>query len=133
MLEGFVNVLSKVFGSKHDRDVQQLQPVIEKIEEIEKSLAGLSHDQLRAKTTEFKKRIQDKISDKEKEKAELKQKVENEDNLTPKDKEDIYHQVDKQKKEILEDIKEELNEILPDAFAVIRETARRFKDKEVLE
>jgi preprotein translocase subunit SecA len=133
MLEGFVNVLSKVFGNKHDRDVQELQPVIEKIEEIEKGLALLSHDQLRAKTTEFKKRIQDKVGDKEKEKAELKQKVENQDDLSAKEKEDIYREVDKLEKEILEDIKAELNEILPDAFAVIRETARRFKEKDVLE
>jgi len=133
MLEGFVNVLSKVFGNKHERDVQELKPVIDKIEEIEKSLSSLSDSQLREKTIEFKKRIQDKISEKEKEKAELKHKVESEEEIPAREKEEMYRHVDKLEEEILQEIKDELNEILPEAFAVIRETARRFKEKDVLE
>jgi len=133
MLEGFVNVLYKVFGSKHERDVKELQPVVDQILEIEKSLASLSHDELRAKTTEFKKRIEDKISEKEKEKQELKNKVEGEEEMPPAEKEKIYTEIDKLEKDILADIKEELNAILPEAFAVIRETARRFKENESLE
>lgn len=133
MLDGFVNVLSKVFGSKHERDVKELGPVVEKIEEIEKALASLSNDELRGKTAEFKKRLKDKVDEKEKTKDELKHKVETEEELPAAEKEAIYHQIDKIEKEILEDIREELNEILPEAFAVIRETARRFKEKDSLE
>jgi preprotein translocase subunit SecA len=63
MLEGLVNSLSKVFGNKHDRDVKEIRPVIDEIIEIEKTLATISNDELRAKTAEFKKRIQDKINE----------------------------------------------------------------------
>lgn len=133
MLEGFVNVLSKVFGSKDERDVKELQPVVDHIIELEKTLSSLSHDQLRAKTTEFKKRIQDKIAEKEKEKDELKHHVESQEELPTNEKEEIYTRIDKLEKEIIADIKDELNAILPEAFAVIRETARRFKEKDSLE
>ncbi len=133
MLEGFVNVLQKVFGSKDERDVKELQPVVDKILEIEKSLPSLSHDQLREKTIEFKKRINDKIAAKQQEREELKSRVESEDDIPTKEKEEMYTRVDKLEKEIIEDIKEELSAILPEAFAVIRETARRFKENESLE
>jgi preprotein translocase subunit SecA len=133
MLEGFVNALQKVFGSKHERDVKELQPVVDQIIEIENTLTSLSHDQLREKTVEFKKRINDKIAEKQQEKDGLKNKVENDDELPTKEKEEIYTRVDKLEKEIIEDIKEELSAILPEAFAVIRETARRFKENDSLE
>jgi preprotein translocase subunit SecA len=133
MLEGFVNVLYKVFGSKHERDVKELQPVADQVLEIQESLATLSHDELRAKTTEFKKRIQDKISEQEKEKSELKHQVENNDEMPAAEKESIYTRIDNLEKDILEDIKDELNAILPEAFAVIRETAKRFKENDSLE
>jgi preprotein translocase subunit SecA len=133
MLDGFVNVLSKVFGNKHDRDVKELQPVIEQVEEIEKTLAGLSHDQLREKTLEFKKRLKDRTSEKEAEKQELRQKAESQVDMPAKEKEELYTRVDKLEKEILEEIKDELKNILPEAFAVIRETARRFKENDSLE
>ncbi|HSY77912.1 MAG TPA: preprotein translocase subunit SecA, partial [Bacteroidia bacterium] len=133
MLEGFVNSLSKVFGNKHDRDVKEIRPIVDEIIEIEKTLALISDNELRAKTAEFKKRIQDKISDNENRKAELKSKVETEENLPVKEKEEIYVEVDKLEKEILADITDELKAILPEAFAVMRETARRFKEKDSLE
>ena len=133
MLEDFVNALSRVFGSKHERDVKELEPVAEHIAEIEKSLASISHDELRAKTAEFKKRLKDKVGEKEAEKAALKNQVETEEELPSAEKEVIYTRVDKLEKEILEDIRKELDEVLPEAFAVIRETARRFKENESLE
>ncbi|NNM95901.1 MAG: preprotein translocase subunit SecA [Bacteroidia bacterium] len=133
MLEGFVNVLSKVFGSKHERDVKELQPVVDHIIEIEQTLTALTHDQLREKTLEFKKRISEKVAAKEAEKKELKQKAESDENMPLAEKEEIYRDIDRLEKEIITDIKEELDQILPEAFAVIRETARRFKENEVLE
>ncbi|HXP50191.1 MAG TPA: preprotein translocase subunit SecA, partial [Bacteroidia bacterium] len=133
MLEGFVSALSKVFGNKHDRDVKEIQPVIDNILEIEKSLALISDDELRGKTAEFKKRIQDKIGENENKKKELKSKVEADEALPVKEKEEIYVEVDKLEKEILADITAELQDILPEAFAVMRETARRFKEKDSLE
>ncbi len=134
MLEDFVSTLSKIFGNKHDRDVKEIQPVVDNILEIEKSYTNISNDELRGKTVEFKKRIQDKISANETRKKELKAKVEFDDaSLSVKEKEEIYIEVDKLEKEILVDITQQLKDILPEAFAVMRETARRFKEKDSLE
>ena len=133
MLEGFVNTLAKVFGNKHDRDVKEIQPIVDEILEIEKSLGTISDNELRAKTAEFKKRIQDKISEDEKQKLELKQKAESLEDSLVKEKEETYAEIDKLEKEILDDITKELQDILPEAFAVMRETARRLKEKDGLE
>jgi len=133
MLEGFVGVLSKIFGNKDTRDVKELQPVIDSILEIEKTLEPLSHDELRAKTSEFKKRIQDRIQEKEQAKKELKESADAEVETSILEKEALYKQIDDLEKEIIADIKAELDEILPEAFAVMRETTRRFKELDSLE
>jgi preprotein translocase subunit SecA len=133
MLEGFVGVLSKIFGSKDARDVKELQPIIDNALEIEKTLLSISHDELRAKTADFKKRIQDRIEEKEQAKKELKERADAEVDLPIKEKEELYTEIDKLEKEIIEEIKEELDEILPEAFAVMRETTRRLKEFDKLE
>jgi len=133
MLEGFVGVLSKIFGNKDTRDVKELQPVIDTILEIEKTLEPLSHDELRAKTIEFKKRIQDRIQEKEQAKKELRESADAEVEISTQEKEALYKQIDDIEKEIIADIKGELDEILPEAFAVMRETTRRFKALDSLE
>jgi len=131
MLEGLVNSLQKVFGSKHDRDVKEIQPIVDKSLEIQNSLTGISDDALRAKTAEFKNRIADKVKDNENKKAGLKARVEGD--IPVAEKEELYKEIDKIEKEILEDIGKELQDILPEAFAVVRETAKRFKERESLE
>jgi preprotein translocase subunit SecA len=140
MLEGFVEVLSKLFGSKHERDVKELQPVIDNILEIEKELLSISNDELRMKTDEFKKRISDRIAEKELQKKELKEQAEQpvestegETEIDVKSKEALYTEIDNVEKEIIAEIKEELNAILPEAFAVMRETTRRLKEFDTLE
>src|ERR1700722_20108561 len=141
MLEGFIEVLSKVFGSKHERDVKELQPVIDNILEIEKELLSISHDELRMKTDVFKKRIQDRIAEKEEQKKALKEQAEKpvldedgkEIDIPVKEKEALYTEIDNIEKEIITDIKEELDNILPEAFAVVRETTRRLKEFDTLE
>jgi len=133
MLEGFVEVLSKVFGSKHERDVKELQPVIDNILEIEKTLLSISNDELRTKTAEFKKRIQDRIAEKEQQKKELKESAEQETDMPVKEKEELYTEIDNIEKEIIAEIKDELHNILPEAFAVMRETTRRLKEFPTLE
>ncbi len=140
MLEGFVEVLSKMFGSKHERDVKELQPVIDHILEIEKTLLSITHDELRAKTDEFKKRILDRVAEKEQQKKELKESVEQPvsegeevEDMPVKEKEAVYTEIDNLEKEIIADIKDELSIILPEAFAVMRETTRRLKEFDTLE
>lgn len=133
MLEGFVEVLSKIFGNKDTRDVKELQPVIDNILEIEKTLESLSHDELRAKTVEFKRRIEERIREKEQAKKELRESTDAEVEVSTLEKEELYKQIDNLEKEIITDMKEELDAILPEAFAVMRETTRRFKDLDSLE
>ena len=133
MLEGFVEVLSKIFGSKDARDVKELQPIIDTALEIEKTFLSISHDELRAKTDEFKKRIKDRVEAKEQAKKELKEKADTEIDMPVKEKEELYTEIDNLEKEIIAEIKEELDNILPEAFAVLRETTRRLKEYDTLE
>src|ERR1700727_2147616 len=101
MLEGFVGVLSKIFGNKDTRDVKELQPIIDNALEIEKTLLSISNDELRAKTDEFKKRIQDRIQEKEQQKKELKERADTEIDLPTKEKEELYTEIDVLEKEIV--------------------------------
>ncbi len=133
MIGLFNKAVAKIFGSKSDSDLKAVMPFVERITEIFPQLASLSNDALRAKTFEFKKRIQEHIEPVKNEMQELNQKVELNDELELREKEEIYHAVDKLKKELNAKIEEALNEILPEAFAVVKETARRFSENEKLE
>ena len=126
---GFVK---KMLGSKSDRDIKEIQPVVNSSVEIDKTLHSLSNDELRAKTHEFRKRIQEYIAPKEKEIDELNLLIDSEE-IDIEEKEKMYATQDKLEKESYELTQEVLNEILPEVFAVIRETARRLVDNEYLE
>jgi preprotein translocase subunit SecA len=132
MLELFTNFLSKIFGKKSDKDVALLMPTVELIKAEYEKLQSLSNDQLRGKTFEFKKAIQDHIASEVSEIAQLKLQAENE-NVDDREKEAIFKQMDDLEKARLAKIKEKLDEILPQAFAVLKETARRFKDNPYIE
>lgn len=123
----FINSILKVFvGDKSEKDVKAIQPIINKIKSFEGALAGLSNDQLRAKTVEFKEKIKQARADKDTKIASLKQDVENISDVDAR--EDVYNEIDKLEKEAYEISEKTLNEILPEAFAVVKETARRFKE-----
>lgn len=123
----FINSILKVFvGDKSQKDVKAIQPLVNKIKEIEPTLISLSHDQLRAKTVEFKARIQAARAAQDEKIAALKAEV---DAITDIDKkEDLYTEIDALDKEAYEASEKALLEILPEAFAVVKETARRFKE-----
>ncbi|HJV20315.1 MAG TPA: preprotein translocase subunit SecA [Sediminibacterium sp.] len=125
--------ISKLFGgSKSEKDVQQLMPIIQKTNQFFEQYQSLSNDQLRAKTAEFKDRIQQHLTAAD---AEIAAKKAEADALPEMDihgKDAIYQQIDKLKKERDKKIEEALAEIQPEAFAVIKETARRFKENPVL-
>lgn len=133
MIGLFNKAVAKIFGSKSDSDLKAVMPFVERITEIFPQLSSLNNDELRAKTFEFKKRIQEHIEPVENQMQELNQKVEQNDDLELREKEEIYQAVDKLKKELNAKIEEALNEILPEAFAVVKETARRFSQNERLE
>ncbi|AWI25905.1 preprotein translocase subunit SecA [Flavobacterium pallidum] len=123
----FINSILKAFvGNKSEKDVKSLQPYLTKIKALEPGLVALSHDELRAKTAEFKQRIKEARSDKDAKIAELKTKVEGIEDIDAK--EDLYTDIDALEKEAYEISEKTLLEILPEAFAVVKETAKRFKE-----
>ncbi len=119
--------LSKLFGNKSTRDMKQIQPWVEKVKNAYSTIASLDNDGLRAKTKELQERIQRSADDLKTKIDELKAKVED----TPiEDREVIFNQIDKLEKEVLERYEATLNEVLPEAFSIVKETARRFTENE---
>ncbi len=121
------DLLKKVFGDKSAKDRKAYQPIIDKARAFQIEYAPLSDDDLRAKTVEFQTRIKQAISDLENEISNLKDKAE-EKELSILEKEDIYEKLDALTKEIDSKIEEELKDIMPAAFAVVVETARRWSE-----
>lgn len=124
--------LGKLLGSKSDRDIKSIQPKVHKINEEFAKLSTLSHDELRAKTTEFKNRISEYLSDIDREIDELKTQAE----LPETDmvqKTELYEKVDSLVKERDQKLEVILAEILPEAFAVVKETAKRFSENTEIE
>ncbi|MFI1772237.1 preprotein translocase subunit SecA [Thalassobellus citreus] len=121
----FLNSVLKVFvGDKSKQDVKAITPIVEKIKALESSVSSLSHDELRAKTTEFKATITEAIKPINDEIEKLLNEAENTEDIDKR--EDIYEAVDKLKDDAYNKTEEVLNTILPEAFAVIKETAKRF-------
>ncbi|GGH11486.1 preprotein translocase subunit SecA [Sphingobacterium alkalisoli] len=124
--------LSKLFGSKSERDIKVIQPLVSKIKEEYSKLTDLTHDELRAKTTDFKNRIQEYLKDIDTEIAELKASAD----VSTSDisvKTEIYEKVDKLTKDRDKKLEEILLEILPEAFAVVKDTARRLTENTIVE
>ena len=118
-------ILKKILGDKSATDQKKYQPVIQQVGEIFNTLQNESDDALRGRTTKFKQKVQDAISVLEAEIADLTQKANN-PNMPLHQKEAIYESIDSKEKEVNETIEKVLEEILPEAFAVVKETARRW-------
>src|SRR5690606_5880482 len=124
--------LSKIFGSKSERDIKHIQPLVEKIKAEYAKLETLTNDELRAKTADFKKRIADYLADIDAEVAALKAEAERE-GIDMAEKTSLYDKVDKLGKDRDQKLEEVLMQLLPEAFAVVKETARRFTENAELE
>ncbi|HIZ88251.1 MAG TPA: preprotein translocase subunit SecA [Candidatus Coprenecus pullistercoris] len=125
-------LLKKLFGSKAERDMKQIKPILEKVLAAYDRIDKLSDDELRAETERIKSVISSKIAADEERKKSLRSQLEDVEIAVEK-KEALATEVDKLTKKIDEEIEEVLMEVLPDAFAVMKSTARRFKEKEVIE
>lgn len=124
-----LKLFSKLFGSsKSEKDVQQIMPIIQKINQFYEQYQQLTNDELRNKTQEFKQRIQSYLTDIDQEIAAKKQEAESLPENEIHNRDTIYQQVDKLKKERDKKIEEILAQIQPEAFAVVKETSRRFKE-----
>jgi preprotein translocase subunit SecA len=133
MLDFFTKNLSKLFGTKSDRDLKEIQPLLDRVIEEFPKLATLTNDQLRAKTQDFKKRIADYSAEENKKAAEIRSRIETDPGLEIDEKEKLYEEIDEIEKNIIKKNEEILEEILPEAFAVVKETARRFKELKTIE
>lgn len=123
----FINSILKVFvGDKSQKDVKAIQPLVTKIKSFENALMALSHDELREKTTTFKEKIKLARAEKDNKIASLKQEAEATSDIDKR--EDIYNAIDALEKEAYDISEKVLMDILPEAFAVVKETARRFKE-----
>ncbi len=124
-------VLGKILGNKSDRDIKEISPIVESIKQEYAKLSSISNDELRNKTNELKKFIQEYIKDEKSKIDGLNEIIEAEEDVEAKEK--YFDEIDAIEKKIDEQIDKALNEILPQAFAVIKETARRFKENEYIE
>ena len=125
------SILKKVFGSKADRDLKQIRPVLNKVLEAYGPIDKLSNDELRAKTEELKARLRECEAPFEKRIAEIKAKLD--EDIPVHEKESLATESDKLVKEEDAEIEKVLEEILPEAFAIMKSTARRFKENATIE
>ena len=126
-------VLKTFVGSKSDRDYKELSPIIEEVSTVYNTLTSLSNDELRAKTIELKSKIIDKTKPNNDKIVEIKDQIENNQSLTIAEKEGLYNQIDDIEKENLTLIEDILSDIRGVAFAIVKETARRFSEEKDLE
>lgn len=124
-------VLTVFLGNKEERDLKEISPYVEKIRIETEKITSLSNDALRERSAALRKEIRESLADEEKQISDLRAEAEKEEDVNRK--EDLYNQVDKLDKQLLEKIEAKLNEVLPVAFAIMKETARRFKENDVLE
>ncbi|MCL6265302.1 preprotein translocase subunit SecA [Flagellimonas myxillae] len=127
----FINSVLKVFvGDKSEKDVKALQPLVNEIKSFEQALEGLSHDQLRQKTVAFKSQIAEDCKEINDQIESLQEEVQNSTDIDRN--EEIYSEIDKLNEEAYKISEKTLNNILPEAFAVVKETAKRFAKNETL-
>ena len=122
---GFNDFLTKLFGNKSQRDLKEITPYVEKIKAVYPSIKELSNDELRAKVDEIKQRIQDYVADERAKVNELRSGI---DNKELEEREAIWTEVDKIEKQITDKMEVVLEEVLPEVFAIMKDTARRFAE-----
>src|SRR5882762_2625791 len=128
-----LKLIAKLFGTKSEKDIKRMTPLVEQTIQEGEKLVSISHDELRTKTLEIQEYINTKLKSIDDELAALHQKVADHPELDINEKESIFLNVDKIELERNKELEKVLLEVLPKAFAVIRETARRFKENDHLE
>jgi preprotein translocase subunit SecA len=124
---GFNEFMTKLFGNKSQRDLKEIAPYVKKIQEIYPSIEALSNDDLRAKNDEIKQHILNYVAAERTQVAELRQGIEDKE---LEEREAIWTEIDKIEKEITEKLEIALEENLPEVFAIVKDTARRFTQNE---
>ncbi len=126
---GFNEFISKLFGNKASRDMREIQPWVNKVKAVYPQISQLSDDELRAASAALKAKIQGSATGQRARIAELKASIEE---TELEKREAIFNQIDKLEKEVLEVLDKALDEALPEAFAIVKDTARRFTENETV-
>lgn len=130
---GIIDKILKTFlGDKATRDLQEVQPLVEKIHIEYEKVISLSNDQLRQLSTDLKQKVQSSVDVEKQQVEDLKQKAESDD-VELHEKEVIYREIDGLEKEINKKLADVLIEVLPATYAIVKETARRFKENDIVE
>ena len=127
---GFNDILKALFGNKSTRDLKKLVPMVDKIKAVYPEIEKLSNDELRARIDEVRSRLKDSVAGKKAEIAELKEEIEKTDY---ENREPLWDRIDKLEKEILDILEDGLTAAIPEVFAVVKDTARRFAQNETVE
>jgi len=125
------DILGLFLGNKYERDMREINPFVDKIHIEFEKLQGISNDQLRDKTQELRKKILEYVAEDENKIKSIKESAEAEEDVYKK--EESYNEIDKIAKQIDDKLETVLDECVPEAFAIVKETARRFKENSVLE
>ena len=130
-MAGIFNLITKLFGNKYVKDIKSIEPIVKQIHAEHEKITAISNDELRSKTIELKAKIEESIFSEKKEITSLKSKAD-EKGIGIDEKEEIYNKIDEIEKSIVEKTGVTLNEILPTAFAVVKETATRFSNNNTI-
>ena len=123
----FNKILRSLFGDKSSRDMKLIQPLVEKVKTVYPEIQKLNNDQLRQRTKDIQRQVQDSAAKQKEEIEKLKATIED----TPIDERaDIFAQIDKLEKEVLDIYEKALDEVMPEVFSIVKETARRFAENE---
>ncbi len=127
------NILKSFFGDKSSKDIKKMMPTVEKIKAEYAKLADISNDELRALTTNLRQELKDAVKDEEDRLQGFKDRLNGHEQLSIKEQEQLYNDIEKLEKNIQDILKEKLDAMLPQAFAIIKETAHRFAEHENVE
>lgn len=129
----FKKIMKNILGSKSDRDLKALNPILDETLAAYETIKGLTNDELRAKTLEFRNQIKEQIADEEARIKEIKARIESDTEMDIDQKEKFYDEIDKLEKQSYDKTQAFLDKILPEAFSVVKETAKRFTENETVE
>ncbi len=132
MLDIITKAVEKILGNKSDRDIKSIVPIVEKANAEFEKIKGLSHDQLRQKTADFKEKLNNAVTEERKQIEAIKEQIESTANMDVVEKEKLYGDIDRIEETITEKLETVLTDILPEAFAVVKETAKRFSENSTL-
>lgn len=126
---GFNEFLTKIFGNKSQRDLKEIMPIVDKIKAVYPTIAALSNDELRARTEAIKLHLRDIVAAERTRIADIRAKIED---TEINEREKMYAEIDKLEKQVGDKLETALGEALPEAFAIMKDTARRFKENDTV-